>query len=90
MVIRSLTLIGLSAFPILIDYSFETQGYLATVNIYDAKGRLVKTLFENELLGQEGSLKWNGITKAAGLLKRSVTSIIPLLFTTTLKASLLR
>ena len=47
---------------LLIDYSFEISGYLATVNIYDAKGRLVKTLFENELLGQEGSLKWNGIT----------------------------
>jgi len=35
---------------------------LATINIFDAKGRLVKTLFENELLALEGTLKWNGLT----------------------------
>ncbi len=45
-----------------IDYNLSTQGYLATVNIFDAKGRLVKTLFENELLALEGTLKWNGLT----------------------------
>lgn len=47
---------------LLIDYSLETQGYLATINIYDAKGRLVRKLFQNELLGLEGTLKWDGLT----------------------------
>lgn len=47
---------------LLIDYNLETQGYVATVNIYDAKGRLVKSLFQNELLGLEGTLKWDGLT----------------------------
>ena len=47
---------------LLLHYTFETQGYLATIHIYDAKGRLVKTLFKNELLGLEGILKWDGLT----------------------------
>jgi len=45
-----------------IDYNLEAQGYIATINIFDAKGRLVKSLFQNELLALEGSLKWDGLT----------------------------
>lgn len=45
-----------------INYSLETQGYIATIKLFDAKGRLVTTLFENQLLGLEGSIKWNGLT----------------------------
>jgi len=45
-----------------IDYNLETQGNLVTINIFDAKGRLVKTLFKNELLALNGTLKWDGLT----------------------------
>ncbi len=68
---------------LLIDYSFETQGYIATVNIYDAKGRLVKTLFENELLGQEGSLKWNGITDEGRKARIGIYIILAEIFSPT-------
>ncbi len=71
---------------LLIDYSFETQGYLATVNIYDAKGRLVKTLSENELLGQEGSLKWNGITDEGRKAKIGIYIILAEIFSPTKEA----
>ena len=71
---------------LLIDYSFETQGYLATVNIYDAKGRLVKTLFENELLGQEGSLKWNGITDEGRKARIGIYIILAEIFSPTKEA----
>jgi len=71
---------------LLIDYSFETQGYLATVKIYDAKGRLVKTLFENELLGQEGSLKWNGITDEGRKAKIGIYIILAEIFSPTREA----
>lgn len=71
---------------LLIDYSFETQGYLATVNIYDAKGRLVKTLFKNELLGQEGSLKWNGITDEGRKAKIGIYIILAEIFSPTKEA----
>ncbi len=71
---------------LLIDYSFEMQGYLATVKIYDAKGRLVKTLFQNELLGQEGSLKWNGITDEGRKAKIGIYIILAEIFSPTKEA----
>jgi hypothetical protein len=71
---------------LLIDYSFETLGYIATVKIYDAKGRLVKTLFENELLGQEGSLKWNGITDEGRKARIGIYIILAEIFSPTKEA----
>ncbi|MFK8008178.1 MAG: lamin tail domain-containing protein [Saprospiraceae bacterium] len=71
---------------LLIDYNFETQGYIASVNIYDAKGRLVKTLFENELLGQEGSLKWNGITDEGRKARIGIYIILAEIFSPTKEA----
>lgn len=44
-----------------ISYHFETPGYVANINVYDAKGRLVKRLVKNELLGTSGTYTWNGI-----------------------------
>jgi hypothetical protein len=36
-------------------------GALATIRIYDAEGRLVRTLLNNVLLGTEGYLTWDGL-----------------------------
>ena len=44
-----------------INYRFSNSGYVANVIIFDAKGRLIKTLIKNELLGVEGGFSWNGI-----------------------------
>lgn len=43
-----------------INYNFSEPGYVATILIYDAKGRLVKTLLQNELLGTSGTYSWDG------------------------------
>ena len=40
----------------------ETPGTVATLHIYDAKGRFVKNLLENELLGTRNTFTWDGIT----------------------------
>jgi hypothetical protein len=40
----------------------ETPGTVATLHIYDAKGRFVKNLLENELLGSRNTFTWDGIT----------------------------
>ena len=63
-----------------IDYNLETQGYLATINIFDAKGRLVKTLFQNELLGLEGTLKWNGLTNDGGKARLGIYIVLAEIF----------
>lgn len=45
-----------------ISYQFETAGMIANITIYDSKGRLVRTLVRNELLGTSGTFSWDGIT----------------------------
>lgn len=46
-----------------ISYNFSEPGYVANVVIYDAKGRLVKNLVKNELLGVTGTFSWDGTTE---------------------------
>jgi hypothetical protein len=46
-----------------INYEFHEPGYTANITIYDSKGRLVKYLIKNELLGAKGAFSWDGITK---------------------------
>lgn len=45
-----------------INYNMDESGYTGTFYIYDANGRLVKTLARAVLLGKEGTYFWNGIT----------------------------
>ncbi len=47
---------------LLINYAFAKNGFVANADIYDAAGRKVKTLSQNELLGLEGFLRWDGDT----------------------------
>lgn len=45
-----------------INYSVDKPGYLVKVKIFDSEGRFVKSLANNELLGNEGFLRWDGDT----------------------------
>lgn len=45
---------------LLINYNVDDLGYIATIDIYDATGRLVRNLINGELLTREGSLQWDG------------------------------
>ncbi len=43
-------------------YTFNAPGYVMSVNIYDARGRLIRQLVRNELQGESGVVSWDGIT----------------------------
>ncbi|MCZ4407800.1 lamin tail domain-containing protein [Cryomorphaceae bacterium 1068] len=47
---------------LLINYSLDGPDYLATIRIYDRRGRLIRELTNNLLLGTEGTLSWDGTT----------------------------
>ena len=44
-----------------ISYTMDEPGYVANSTIYDAKGRLIKRLVQNELLAIQGIFTWDGI-----------------------------
>ncbi len=44
-----------------VGYKFTEPGFNATINVYDAKGRLIKKLANNELLATSGTFVWTGI-----------------------------
>jgi len=46
-----------------ITYQFNEPGYVANIIIYDAKGRLIKNLVQNEYLGVNGTFSWDGINE---------------------------
>jgi len=43
-----------------IHYRFNTPGYRCRAYVYDMMGRMVSVVANNELLGTEGDLLWNG------------------------------
>lgn len=43
-----------------IQYNLNNPGYIATVKIYDATGKYVQTLANNQLIGTEGYFTWDG------------------------------
>ena len=44
----------------ILAYNLEKSGYLANINVYDAAGFKVKELSNNELLGVQGIITWDG------------------------------
>lgn len=45
-----------------ISYEFPTPGFIGTITIYDAHGRLIRNLVSSELLGTSGVYTWDGIS----------------------------
>lgn len=45
-----------------IHYALDKPGYLAQVRMFDARGRLIKILSNDELLSTEGLIQWKGDT----------------------------
>jgi len=47
---------------LLIQYRMKSLGMIGNFSIYDATGRIVRTLIKNELLATEGIITWDGTT----------------------------
>jgi hypothetical protein len=45
-----------------ISYELASAGMLGKAQIFDDRGRLVRTIFTNELLGTSGTFSWDGLT----------------------------
>jgi flagellar hook assembly protein FlgD len=45
-----------------ISYEMKQTGLLGKARIFDDRGRLVRNLFSNELLGTNGTFSWDGLT----------------------------
>lgn len=48
-----------------IAYRFEQAGFAGTMTVHDLAGREVRRLMDNQLLGSEGAISWDGITDDA-------------------------
>jgi len=44
-----------------IIFHFATPGYVAIVKVFDVKGRPVRNLVENKLIGNDGAFSWDGV-----------------------------
>jgi len=58
-----------------INFKFDTPDNVASIYIFDAKGRIIKTLAESLLLSTEGTVVWNG-TEDNGRLAPAGTYIV--------------
>lgn len=47
-----------------ISYNLPETNLVGSLEVYDSKGRVVKTIFQNQLLGIKGSTIWDGITNS--------------------------
>jgi hypothetical protein len=45
---------------LLINYSIPNNGNIANIKIFDAKGRIIRDLVQNQLLATEGFYQWDG------------------------------
>ncbi|MAO32285.1 MAG: hypothetical protein CL824_02155 [Crocinitomicaceae bacterium] len=46
---------------LIVNYKMSESGLLGNAKIYDDRGRPIKTIFQNELLGTENSFYWDGL-----------------------------
>jgi hypothetical protein len=55
-----------------IDYQFPEPGYVVTLSIFDAAGRLVKTIARNVLCGPKGYFRWSGLDEHGNRLTSGI------------------
>lgn len=59
-----------------INYQFPQSGYVANITIFDAAGRIVKSLQKNAVCGTKGSFRWDGLGDKSQQLPTGVYVIL--------------
>ena len=44
-----------------LSYHLKSAGFVGNIFIFDTQGRIIRHLMQNELLGVEGSISWDGL-----------------------------
>jgi hypothetical protein len=65
-----------------IEYEFEKPGYVANVSIFDAAGRFIMKLANNEILGTSGTIAWNGVDQTGKRQNLGVYVVLVEIFST--------
>lgn len=47
---------------LLINYKLDNPGFIATIQIFDRRGRRVRQLVNNQIIGTQGTISWDGTT----------------------------
>ena len=63
-----------------IHYRFDEAGYTMNVYIFNAAGQLVRHLAKGELVGQEGSMLWNGLDNNGNRVPVGVYAVVAEVF----------
>ncbi len=63
-----------------INYKLDMPGYTAKVEVYDASGRLIKSIAKNETLPQEGHFTWDGTDNTRSKLSYGIYIIYAEMF----------
>ncbi len=66
-----------------IDYKIPKPGCLANISVFDAAGRFVMKLANNEILGSEGKFTWNGEDQTGQRLNLGVYVVLVEIFSLT-------
>ena len=64
----------------MINYNFDEPGYTMNVYIFNTAGQLVRHLARGAVVGQEGSLPWNGFDDNGGRLPVGIYIVITEVF----------
>lgn len=65
-----------------INYELEKPGYIANISIFDAAGRFIMKLTNNEILGTSGEITWNGKDQTGQRQKLGVYVVLVEIFNT--------
>ena len=63
-----------------VNYHFDEAGYTMNIYIYNVAGQMVRHLAKGELVGQEGSVLWNGLDNGGNKVPVGVYIVITEVF----------